>query len=134
MADSLNDANLNPGTGPARGLLLNEDGDLAFSGGGMVVVRGVPAVLQEVRTRWRFWRGESFMDVTAGIDFRGEVFTKPPNLPAAQSAFRRELLAVREVESVQEVTAEYHPAERRLTLTFKATMTDGTALAGAVEV
>lgn len=134
MADSLNDANLNPGTGPARSFLLNEDGDLAFSGGSLVMVRGVPAILQEIRRRCLFWRGESFMDVTAGIDFPGEVFTKPPNIPAAQSAFRRELLAVQGVASVQEVTAAYVAAERRLTISFKATLSDGTALADVVEV
>lgn len=134
MADSLNDTGLNPGTGAARSLLLNADGDLAFVGGSMVMARGVTAVRQEIRTRFAFWLGESFMDVTAGIDFFNEVFTKPPDVLRAQSAFRRELVEVAGVASVDEVTATFFPAERRLSLFYRCTLTDGFVLSDILEV
>lgn len=134
MADSLNDGNLDAGTGPARTFLLNADGDVAFVGGGMVLARGPVASAQEMETRFRWWLGESMVDVTAGIDFRGEVFTKPPDVPSAQSAFRREAQATTGVTSVSELRATFSAGERRLSLTGSATYEDGAALPINVEV
>lgn len=126
-SSSLNDTGLAPGTGTALDLLLGEDGDVAFLDGDMVLGSGVEATMQEIRMRCRFFRGESFVDITAGVGPE-EVFSKPPNIPAAQAAFRREIMATTDVASVEEVKAEFFPEERRLALSYRATRVDGTVL------
>lgn len=134
MADALNDEGLDAGTGPARTFLLNDDGDVAFVNGGMVLARGPVAAAQEMETRFKWWVGESIVDVTAGIDFRAQVFTKPPDIPGAQSVFRREALATTGVTRASELQATFFSGERRLTLSGSATYEDGTALPLNVEV
>ena len=134
MADSLNDANLDPGTGVAMDLLLGDDGDLAFSNGDVVLVRGDAGVRQEARIRLSFRLGEWFLDLTAGIDFPGRVFTKPANPVGAQSAFRAELRKTTRVRTVRDVLLDFSGADRRLTVSFNAATVDGTTVAGTAEV
>lgn len=134
MADSLNDANLDPGTGVAMDLLLGDDGDLAFSNGDVVLVRGDAGVRQEARIRLSFWLGEWFLDLTAGIDFPGRVFTKPANPVGAQSAFRAELRKTTRVRTVRDVLLDFSGAERRLAVSFNVSTVDGTTVEGAAEV
>lgn len=132
MADSLNDADLDTGTGVAMDLLLGPDGDLAFSNGDVVLVRGDAGVRQEARIRLSFWLGEWFLDLTAGIDFKGRVFTKPANPVSAQSAFRTELRRTTRVRAVRDVLLEFSGAERRLAVSFTALTVDGATVDGTV--
>lgn len=133
-SSSLNDANLNPGTGKILDALLGPDGDVAFQAGDLLGVRGAQAIAQEVRIRCRTWLGEALMDVTAGVDFDNDVFTKPPDIPRAQAAFRRQLLATTGVASVQEVVATFDGAERSISIFYSALLVDGAILTDTVEV
>lgn len=130
----LNDANLNPGTGKALDALLGPDGDVAFRSGDLLGARGAQAIAQEIRIRCKTWLGEALMDVTAGVDFDNDVFTKPPDLARAQAAFRRQLLATTGVASVQEVVATFNAPERSVLIFYSARLVDGAILTDTVEV
>ena len=134
MADSLNDANVDPGTGVPMDLMCGDDGDLAFVNGDVPLVRGDTGVRQEARIRLSFWLGEWFLDLTAGIDFLGRVFTKPARPVSAQAAFRTELRKTTRVRSVQDVTLDFAGADRRLSLSFIASTVSGTTVEGTAEV
>ncbi|MBN8472319.1 hypothetical protein JYJ95_37940 [Corallococcus exiguus] len=134
MTDFLNDTALNLGEGAARGWALSEDGDLAFVGGGAVLVRGAAAIAQECRLALLLVRGEWFLDVRDGVDYFGRVWVKPPNAEDASAAFRAALLSVPGVESVRQVQLSLNAAERRLSVSYAATATDGTQVADTVEV
>lgn len=132
--DTLNDKNLDPGEGEPRDFLLNEDGDLAFIGGDLVLVRGAAAIRQEARIRLQTWLGEWFLDISRGIDFRGRIFAKPADPVGAQAAFRAELRKVTGVTSVRDVSLNYDANERLLSLSFEVTTASGDTVTGTLEV
>lgn len=134
MSNLLNDPNLDPGTGRALDALLGPDGDVVFGAGDLVPVRGAQAIAQEVRVRCKYWLGEGVMDVTDGVDFENDVFTKPPDIPRAQAAFRLQLLATTGVAEVLTVTARFEPATRSIFIFYSARLVDGAILTDTVEV
>lgn len=132
--NSLNDANLEPGTGIARDLFLTEGGDLALLAGDLVLVRGREAIAQEIRIRLRFFLGEWFLDVLAGVDHFNQVLTKPPNLPRASDVLVRAIAATPGVASVEEVRLQFIGEDRRLEASYRALLESGETVEGQVEV
>lgn len=129
--DTLNDAGLNSGTGEPRCLLLGMDGDLAFSGGSLVMARGSTATAQRVRVAVLLWLGEWFLDIGAGTDWL-QVFSKPPQVERARGLLRQRIASVSGVASVEDVSLDFNAAERRLSLGYSATTEDGDTVAGTV--
>lgn len=128
MADViLNDANLDPGEGEPMDFLLNEEGDLAFINGDLVLVRGDAAVSQEIRIRVRTFAREWFLDLSRGIE-KERVFGKPANPVDAQAAYRAEIRKARRVRIVEDVSMSYDSQERRLSLSYVALTVSGTTI------
>ena len=128
--NSLNDSNLEPGTGVARDLLLGPDGDLAFSAGDLVLVRGTQAIAQEISIRLKFFLGEWFLDILAGVDYLNQVHTKPPDLARAANVLAQEIAKVPGVARVETVSPSFIGTERRMEVSYTVTLESGETLTG----
>lgn len=133
MAEALNDI-VTPGVGDALDLLLGPDGDVAFMAGDLVLARGDVAVGQEASIRCQFWLGSWFLDLSAGVDFEGQVLTKPADPVGAAAAFRAELLRTTRVRAVESAVVELDSATRRLSLDYVISTLGGSTVSGALEV
>lgn len=99
---------------------LDDDGDLRFEAGRFYAVSGAEAVAQRVRMRLGRWLGEWFLDTRLGVDYRGRVFVKKPDLTAIGSLFRTQILTTPGVLNIKDFALDWNRATRMLTLTFTA--------------
>jgi hypothetical protein len=106
--------------------------DLALSG--LKILRGDAAIAQKVKQRLRFYQGEWFLDTRLGVPYIQVIFpTKPVSIPALQAIFRRVLLSVPQIVSVQSLDIALDPVERSGTIDFVAIIEDGRTLTATAE-
>jgi hypothetical protein len=117
----------------AHVLLLDPDtGDLVIADGDLVLVSGIDAVAQLIQSYLLLFRGEWFLDESAGIPYFEDILVKNPNLSAIREIFRQTLLEVPGVLSVESLSLELS-AERTLSVDWKVD-TDLGELTGVSEV
>lgn len=124
-----------PGTAPRieppRDLLLDADGDLVIKDGDLVLVGGIEAIRQDVWCRLRFFRGEWFLDASAGVEYFQRILTKPADVDGARDIFRREILATPGVTEVVSLEVAFDGRTRALTGSFVA-KTDAGLIEGMI--
>lgn len=103
-------------------LALGPDGDLDRSRGGFRVATGVEYLLQKVRQRLQFFRGEWHLDVTGvGFPYYQEILgKKQSDLSTVRSFFLKEILNTQGIATVDELTVSLNSA-RRLLVSWKGT-------------
>jgi len=108
------------------GYALSRDNDI-FVGpdGNLATVRDGAEVVQHVRSRLQFFRGEWFLDLEAGTPWFQDVFTKPANLGLVESIIKSRILDTNNVESLTAFSMEFDSIERVLTVSFTAVTTFG---------
>jgi hypothetical protein len=117
----------------AQDLKLDPDTeDLVIADGDLVLVSGIDAVAQLIRGYLLLFRGEWFLDESAGILYFEDILVKNPNLSAIREIFRQTLLEVPGVLSVESLSLELS-AERTLSVDWKVD-TDLGELTGVSEV
>src|SRR5688572_16803351 len=101
--------------------LLNASGDLVRQNGRFVRVEDPDpmAVVQRVRTRLRFIRGEWFLDRGAGVPFFERIFGKAGNQGHVRQVLRREILATPGVRTLDELTLAFDGPTRVLRVRFR---------------
>ncbi len=62
--------------------------------------------------------GEWFLDLDFGLPYFEQVLVKNPNLPSVQDLFRRALLSVKGVSSVERLTLSLDTTQRTLTVSW----------------
>jgi len=103
-----------------------ETGDLVLEDGDLAVVREGEAVAQHLRTRFRFFLGEWFLDQREGIPYFREILgIKRPNPLVLSSMYRRIALETPGISSVPELSSSFDPTSRTLRLDFSAVLEDG---------
>lgn len=101
-------------------------GDLALEGGSWVMLDGGPAeVRQRLMARFRFFKGEWFLDTRLGIPYFENVLIKSPNLGAIGALFRRVILTTPGVVELQDFSLSFDSVARALSLGFRARATSG---------
>lgn len=120
------------GTGYAATIALDPGtGDLALSG--LKVIKGDDAILQKVQCVLKFWKGEWFLDTRQGMPYVQQILAqKSPSLPALRSIFRRALLKVRQIVSVQSIDITVGTARQGF-VNFVALLDDGRTLTATQE-
>ncbi len=114
---------------PLSDVLLDPlTGDLYLSDGDLVLSSGDDSILQAIRSRLQFFAGEWFADLDVGLPAWDQILVKNPNLGAIQQLFRAEILATPGVYSLTELSLDYTPGSRFLTVTFRAVKDTGTEL------
>jgi hypothetical protein len=104
---------------------LNSDNDLQLVGGQIHRVSDGPEVLQAVRSRLLFYRGEHFMDTTVGVPYFQQILVKPANLPLFESLLKSEILGTVGVEELLSFSVDFNKLTRRSSVSFSARTTFG---------
>jgi len=102
-----------------QGSLLIETGDL-------VIVDGIDAIAQDVTTRLRFFLGEWFLNLKAGIPFYDKIFVKNPSMPDVISTLSKVITTTPGINSITKALEwEYDGAIRAMTISFEADTIEG---------
>lgn len=103
-----------------RDLKLGADGDLVVTAGDLVCVSGAEAIVQAVRSRLQFFKGEWFLDLDAGLPYYQSILVKNPNVNVLQGTFRDEIAETPGIDSVDSLTLLFDRAARTLSVTYTA--------------
>ncbi len=105
-------------------------GDLALP---ITLLFGADAVLQKIRSRFRFFKGEWFLDTRLGVPYLQIVLVKNPDLILINAIFSKVLATTPGVASVDSFTCLLDRPTRTLTCTFQITLSDGTKVIAQAE-
>lgn len=103
-----------------RDIALDTDGDLKVEAGDLVLVSGADAIVQAVRIRLQFFRGEWFLDLSAGLPWFQSVLIKNPDPNILHTVFRDEILGTPGILSLSSLTLTSDTAARTLTVRYRA--------------
>lgn len=104
---------------------LDANGDLDLSSGDIQLVSGDDEILQRLKIKLQFFRGEWFLDQRIGMPYFTDILINDPSLPAIRSFFRDAILGDESIEELNELTLDFDRSARRLNVAFVATKTDG---------
>lgn len=99
---------------PLRNLKLDDSGDLSITAGQLDTVSGLVAVAQAVRTALSLFRGEWFLDNTAGIPYFDNILVHSPNLTVVRAIIRAAVLDVPGVAQVSTLELDFDKDARQL--------------------
>ncbi len=97
------------------------------------IARGPDAVMQKIRGRCRFFKGEWFLDTRLGVPYLQSIFIKRPNQAVITKIFRKVLLGTPGVKRVARFESSWDRAKRILTMSFEAVLDDGTVVVATAE-
>lgn len=103
-----------------RDIALDDDGDLSVSGGDLQLVSGADAIVQAVRIRLQFFRGEWFLDVDAGVPYFQDVLVKNPDPNVLQAVFRAAILETPGISELTALSIDFDRTNRRLSVSYRA--------------
>jgi hypothetical protein len=89
------------------------------------IIRGAEAVAQRIRTRFRFFLGEWFLDQRLGMPYYSRFLVKNPDLVLITNTFRQALLDTPGVASVRAFTLDFDRPARILSMDFEAQLENG---------
>lgn len=105
-------------------------GDLAFP---PYIVRGPDAILQKIRQRFKFFKGEWFLDQRLGVPYLQSIFIKAPNQIFIDAVFSAVLSGTPGVASVASFSSSLDRPSRTLTVNFQVQLVDGTTVTAQAE-
>jgi hypothetical protein len=108
--------------------------DLVLTRGDLTLVSGVPAIRQAVEFAMRSFRGEWFLDTSAGVPYFQQVLVKGANINALKATFSAAVLAVPGIASVPTMALAYNGTTRTLRIEWSATTDTGEITTGVVNL
>ena len=108
-----------------RDIALDGNGDWQVTAGDLVLVAGQAAILQAIRIRLQFFKGEWFLDEDAGVPYFQSVLVKNPDPNLLQTIFRDAILATPGVLGLPSLTLTLDRSTRSLTVAFRASTDEG---------
>lgn len=107
------------------------DNDLALALGQLVLVTDVASEAAIViKNRFKFVRGEYFLDTRIGVPYFGTVFVKNPNVLLVRRVFRDVIMSVQGIKSIIDLSVSLNAKTRKLTFTFRALADNGKIITG----
>lgn len=108
-------------------LALNDSGDIFLSAGGdLSLVTDGGAVIQHIRQRLRFFRGEWFLDTSRGVPYFAAILgKKTPDSYRLSGIFRDAILGTPGVISLTSFSLDIDKRTRVLSVSFSATTPGG---------
>jgi hypothetical protein len=98
---------------------------LATENGRLVILTGIDEISQKVSISLQLVLGEWFLNTLEGIPYFEQIFIKNPSPGKITSIFRRAILSVPGVESIQQLVVDFDRPARALSVRFFATATTG---------
>ena len=104
-----------------RDLALDEEGqgDITLAVGDLVLTSGLTGLRQSIAIRQRFFRGEWFLNLLAGIPYYQDVLIKNPDPGVLRSVFRADLLDTPGVLDVISLRLTRDAAARELNVQWR---------------
>jgi len=105
---------------------LDDSGDLVIgTDGDLVLVTGIDAIAQDLKTRLLFFKGEWDLDTRLGVPYFEEILKKAPDLNVVRSIYNDVITSTEGVLFVDDLTLEYDGPTRRLSVSFSCQTTEG---------
>ncbi len=98
---------------------------LAKSNGSLVIVTGTEEIAQKVQVSLQLVFGEWFLNTAEGIPYFEQIFVKNPSPGKITSIFRRAILAVPGMASIQSLTVDFDRTTRTVAVRFFGTTVSG---------
>lgn len=114
-------------------LAINSDNDIYFNSAGKLVLISDQdtdeEILQRIKIRLRFFKGEWFLNTEHGIPYFQDILgSKSLDNNIIESIFRKAILDVKGVKALIESSIDYEPLERKITYFFKALSINSTLI------
>ena len=113
---------------------LVQGGDLVVTDNDLAIVEGDQATAQRLEQRLRLWRGEWFLDRTAGVPWLRDVIGQRPREQVITGLLRTVILDDPEVAGVEGLELDFVGDTRILRVDLRVRLTDGETLALGVTV
>ena len=98
--------------------LLLDDSGVVLRGGDWAFAVDREGIQQRISQVLKTIAGEWFLDLDYGLPYFEQILIKNPNLPSVQDLFRRALLSVKGVSSVERLTLSLDTTSRTLTVSW----------------
>ena len=98
--------------------LLLDDNGVVLRNGDWAFAIDREGIQQRIGQTLRTIAGEWFLDLDYGLPYFEQILIKNPNLPAVQDLFRRALLSVKGVSSVERLNLSLDTTSRTLTVSW----------------
>ena len=110
-------------------LKLDGSWDLAIENNALVLLTDTTEeTAQRLKTKFQFFLGEWDLDTTVGFPLWEKVFVKAPHIPTLRATYREAILGDENVAALNSLSLDYDRGLRKLTMSFEATLKDGSAL------
>lgn len=107
-------------------------GDLVIEDSDLALVGDLDSIVQDVRLRLGFFRGEWFLDQEEGVPYYEEILVKNPNPTAVREWFRRTIAGTPGIKEVLSLDLDFDRRNRRLSVSFRASTDLGLLAADTV--
>lgn len=98
--------------------LLLDDSGVVLRNGDWAFAVDREGIQQRISQVLKTIAGEWFLDLDYGLPYFEQILIKNPNLPAVQDIFRRALLSVKGVSSVERLNLSLDTTSRTLTVSW----------------
>lgn len=106
-------------------LKLDNNGDLDFSNGNIQLIEGEDEIIQKLISRYKFFKGEWYLDSRLGVPFIQLIFKKDTPFNIVTQLLRKVAETCPGIASVTDFTASKDAATRKLSITFNAKLDTG---------
>lgn len=106
-------------------IAIGTDGDLLIEAGRLSLVAGRRAIAQRILQRFQVFRGEWFLDLSAGVPYRQQILVKNPDLPVIDVLIRQTITGTPGVLGLQRFLTTFDRSQRSLTVQFTAETSEG---------
>jgi len=113
---------------------LDEDGDWLQVQGDTSFVGGLDSIVSDIHARFRFFKGEWFLDTEFGVPYFSEVLVKAPVLNAIREVFLKVIRGTPGVSEVTRLELVYDGANRSLSVAFRAKSDLGELIVDTINV
>lgn len=93
--------------------------DIIIQDGDFLLIDNAERVAQQIKIVLWTWLGEWFLDSRKGVDYRGYILVKNPNLNHCKTILENAIIGVDGVNNVS-VSLDYDSKERTLTASYSA--------------
>ncbi len=104
---------------------LNSNNDIFIKDGKFSTVTKGAQTVQHLRTRLKFFLGEWFLDIEAGVPYFQNILKKPFDIAKVEAILKSEILNTPDIEKLTRFQSSFNGDTRKLTINFDAITTFG---------
>jgi len=109
----------------ALDLKLDNNGDLDIVNYDAVIIDDLDQIVQNCAIRLRFFLGEWFLNIQAGIPYYQDFFIKAPNQIRVESVLKQEILDTVGITELTSFDSDFSSSLRKFSVSFSAESEEG---------